>query len=506
MTPVEQLIDILPHPVYLLLSAFENSGISTDDIELLSMDVDAEGEVRALLRGGDARAVLVVTLRGRPVESYLKMIGTNGSVNADFVLTGVTRHPGPGASAIAAVLQPYSQARQLLFNTTANIFKMVFKRHKSYAGLGELLEKFYGSIRGVGTPPIAPETVLKTVEICEQIGQRLQQADVVAEAAASARLREAEAGLHPVQQGKAPVLVTGGTGFLGHAVLEELRGKGWPVRVIARRLPSARYRVPGIEYVQGDISRELPDDFFQGVSAVVHLAAETAGGKPEHERNTIAATRNMLEGAARNGVERFINISSIAVLVPGGGTVALNESSPMEGNHLGRGPYVWAKAEAERMVDGFSRESGMSARTIRMGPLVDFRSFTPPGRLCREVGPWFVAIGPKDTELSVCDIVTAAQVIRYYLEDFEKAPAVLNLVESPAPTRRGLAQKVLQGRPDLGAIWMPAWLLKAISVTLKGVLKVLKPGSKPLDVYAAFASEKYDSRLAGEVISRARNG
>lgn len=506
ITPVEQLIDILPHPVYLLLSAFENSGIGTEAIELQSMEVDPEGEVRAVLRGGQARAVLIVSLRGRPIESYLKIVGTNGSINADFVLSGVTRHPGPGASAISAVLKPYSQARQISFNTTATIFRMIFKRHKSYAGLGELLEAFYGSIAEKRPAPVPPASILKTVEICARIGASLQQADADAEAIALERLGQAEARLTPPAPDRGMILVTGGTGFLGRVVVEELRGKGWPVRVVTRRIPQAGLRVPGVEYVRGDISRGLSDELFSEVDTVVHLAAETAGGKVEHERNTIAATRHTLEAAARNGVRRFVNISSIAVLVPSATVgAALNESSPVDAGNLGRGPYVWAKAEAERLVDTFGKEHGMQARTIRLGPLVDFRQFTPPGRLGREVGPLYVAVGPRRGDLSVCDVGTAAQVIRHYVAHFDQAPAMLNLVESPAPTRAELAALMRGRRLDLTVLWMPEWLLKLMSGGLKFALRLLKPGAKPLDLHAAFASERYDSTLAARIISQAKN-
>jgi hypothetical protein len=39
---------------------------------------------------------------------------------------------------------------------------------------------------------------------------------------------------------------------------------------------------------------------------------------------------------------------------------------------------------------------------------------------------------------------------------------------------------------------------------LKGALKLKSPSKKPLDLYAAFASEKYNTSLAGEVINKAR--
>ena len=49
------------------------------------------------------------------------------------------------------------------------------------------------------------------------------------------------------------VLVTGGTGFLGRAIVERLVAKGDSVRAIARRAPNSRLP-DGVELHQGDIS------------------------------------------------------------------------------------------------------------------------------------------------------------------------------------------------------------------------------------------------------------
>ena len=59
-------------------------------------------------------------------------------------------------------------------------------------------------------------------------------------------------------------------------------------------------------------------------------------------------------------------------------------------------------------------------------------------------------------------------------------------------------------RPELTNFWLFDPILRLISWTLKLILKLMKPGKAPLDVHAAFASEKYDATLAGEVISKAR--
>lgn len=503
ITPVEQLIDILPHPVYLMLSAFE--GDDTPPMALRSVDVSPEGEVRAMVTIAKRTALLVVTLRGRPIESYLRIVGTNGSINADFILAGVTKLPGPGASAPAVVLRPFSQARQVVFGSLGTLFKMFFRRHKSYPGLAELLEGFYASIDGQGHTPVSAASILQTVKICEQIGERLLEAEKKAESAAARSLQTKEAHLASPRPNYKPVLVTGGTGFLGKEVVSELRSRGWPIKVLARRLPGSAQRVPGVEYIEADLVDDLPENAFDGIEAVVHLAAETVGGKEAHERNTIEATRNVLDTAGRRGVQKVIDISSIAVHKPSSEVGhPLREDDPVDMDNLARGPYVWAKAEAERLGRELGRKHGFETRTVRLGPLVDFRSFTPPGRLGREVGPLFVVAGMPGSELSVCDVTTAAQVVRYLVERFDEAPPVVNLVEAPPPRRRELVDRYRTVRPDLHFLWLPFPIIKMLGWTLRLALRVLKSDKSSLDLYAAFASERYDTTLAERVIGKSR--
>jgi len=133
-TPVEQLIDILPHPVYLLLGALPKGGHP----ELAAVDVSSAGEVRAVVRSGDCAAALIVSLQARPVESYLRLMGTNGSIEADFVIGHAVHLLGPGASAPAVVLKPFSKAWQIAWGSFRSLLKLVFRRHKSYPGLAEL--------------------------------------------------------------------------------------------------------------------------------------------------------------------------------------------------------------------------------------------------------------------------------------------------------------------------------------------------------------------------------
>jgi hypothetical protein len=134
---------------------------------------------------------------------------------------------------------------------------------------------------------------------------------------------------------------------------------------------------------------------------------------------------------------------------------------------------------------------------------VDYTAYQPPGRLGRELGPVFVAIGPKRGPLHVCDVSTAARVIRSYLEDFDRAPAVLNMVDAPPPTRQDLMARHRANRPDLRVMWFPGWLLRILSGPLKLAQRVVLRSKTPVDVAAAFASERYRTDRAAAVIARA---
>ena len=262
--------------------------------------------------------------------------------------------------------------------------------------------------------------------------------------------------------------------------------------------------MPGVEYVVADLARPLDPAVMAGVGFVVHSAAETAGGKDDHQRNSIDATRHVFEAAADAGVRQGVHVSSLAVIKPGhevGGI--LDEATPLDAGHVRRGPYVWGKAESELLVAKLAAERNLDIKIVRPGPLVDYADFHPPGRLGRELGPCFVAIGGKTTPLSVCDVGTAGRVIRSYVEDFAAAPPLVNLVEAPPPTRRELADRFKAHRPDLKFYWFPGWLLRALGGPLKLVQRIALGSKQPVDVYAAFASERYRTDVAGQVISRA---
>src|SRR3990172_141822 len=502
ISPLDQLVDILPHPVYLLLHFLKKNSPEEDiPVHIRALEVETSGNVHGILRCGDVTGFLVVTLEGRPIESYLKIVGTNGCLHADFVRGTVIVLPGPGTSTIAKILNPYKQSGQTLMETTRALIRRVSKKQKSYPGLFEIISKFYQSLQPAMPHAVSYPSILETVAILEGVEKKLEIAEGEENRIAEKENNRLASRLSPTDRSRGGALITGGTGILGKAVAREVRRGNRYTRVVARKLPSAANRIPGVEYIAADLAENISHEILRDISIVVHCAAETDGGKEAHERNSVGATRNLLEAMQMAGVKKFVHISSIAVLKTSremGGLIA--EDTPLAVGDEERGPYVWGKAGSEQLAKEMSRRLGVELRVIRPGPLVNYNAYEPPGRLGREIGSFFIMVGSKTSKLSLCSIQTAAKVIRKYVDEFESMPYVLNLIEADSPTRGELVSLLLKMRPDLKALRLPSGLLFVLSTILKALQRMLRPGRKPVDIYNAFAAEKYDSKLADNII------
>jgi predicted dehydrogenase/nucleoside-diphosphate-sugar epimerase len=482
-----QLLDILPHPVYVLLQFLEAAAEGTT--ELTALEVGKAGTVHALIRRGDLTGTLVVTLEGRPVDSYLRLVGSNGSIHADFVRSTVQRHIGPGTSGIDKLLAPYRHSRQLFFETTGSMGRRFLKRQRSYPGLVELFSAFYDSIRSGSAPPFSSAAILETVRIWEQVQNALASADP-----GSPAVQASESGRR--------VIVTGGTGLLGKETVRALIAEGNAVRVLARRSPPSWDQVAGAEYVVADLGQPLPNGLLNTFDTVVHAAAETAGGWEQHQRNSIDATENILRAAAQAGVRQFIHVSSLAVLASPKGGRPVGDDAPMESDSRGLGPYVWGKLESERLAVQRGAELGVPVRIVRPGALVDYENFDPPGRLGKRLGNFFVAVGSPRHTLGVVEVSFSARTITWMVENFSATPDTINLLSPVLPTKRDLINRLRRNNPDLTIVWLPTAVLIPLSWGATLLQKLLRPGKPAINVAKVFARQRYQTTRITELSQR----
>jgi nucleoside-diphosphate-sugar epimerase len=150
-----------------------------------------------------------------------------------------------------------------------------------------------------------------------------------------------------------PVFVTGGSGFVGGALIEELRDRGEIVRALART-PGAEKRVSdhGAVPVPGDLADGTAlVDGMRGAELVVHAAAKITGGLrdlDEFYRVNVEGTRAVLDAARLAGVPRLVYVSSEQVLLGQRPLVDADETWPYPARHAN--PYAATKAEAERLL------------------------------------------------------------------------------------------------------------------------------------------------------------
>ena len=155
-------------------------------------------------------------------------------------------------------------------------------------------------------------------------------------------------------------LVTGGTGFVGAAIVERLLRHGEHVRALARSEDSAgALAAAGAEPVRGDV-RDLDalTSAMAGCDVVYHAAGANAfclrDPSPMFEIN-VEGSDAVVRAAARARVRRVVYTSSAATLGEARGTVG-TERSPHRGWFLSN--YERSKFEAERRVLSAARETG----------------------------------------------------------------------------------------------------------------------------------------------------
>jgi NADH dehydrogenase len=238
------------------------------------------------------------------------------------------------------------------------------------------------------------------------------------------------------------VLVTGGTGFVGTYVVNELLRRGHAVAVLARDTARTRnrYNRP-VEAVRGDVLEpESLAAAAAGRDAVVHLVGIiNEKGAQTFDRMHREAAENVAAAAKAAGVRRYLHMSAMGA----------SEDSPSE--------YGRTKADGEKAVRASGLDWTIFRPSINFGPGDGFVSLLAP---IVRLNPGFIpVIGPGTTRFQP---VSVRDVARVFAEALENPAASGQTYEVGGPdvlTLDDIYREIASalGKPRKPLVHFPLW-------------------------------------------------
>ncbi|ELR98771.1 NAD-dependent epimerase/dehydratase family protein [Gloeocapsa sp. PCC 73106] len=299
-------------------------------------------------------------------EYYIHVRGTNGVGVVDFEKNIYTLQENKSAqSDLDRYFNTIYTARDEFFQANSNLRDLVLGK----MGLSKTGGPFEDSI----TRTVASFYQTRETQLDERVSADLAEAVVAFGEwiAQFAKIPEPEVKpitSLPTPTEKSTVLVTGGTGFIGKALVKQLRQEGYGVRLLTRDPKSCPPELLklGIEVVRGDFRNpETVEPALEGIEYVYHLARHLGKQWQDYISLDVQPTLEMAKMSLKHQVKRFFYTSSIAIYDVGQKSVTITEKNYPSREILRTIPYAHAKAENESLLLEMYRKSGL--------PLVIFR-------------------------------------------------------------------------------------------------------------------------------------
>lgn len=168
------------------------------------------------------------------------------------------------------------------------------------------------------------------------------------------------------------VLVLGGTGFMGRALVQRLLQDGIGLRALVRDLSGrARWLAhQGVELVQGDLTDTASvEAALDGIQHVYHLARGAGPGWDDYLRLDVEPTQRLADLCCRRGIGLFYT-SSIAIYDGGRQGEVITESTPPSRASMRLNAYARAKVANERLLADMHRGRGLKVVVFRPGIVI----------------------------------------------------------------------------------------------------------------------------------------
>jgi predicted dehydrogenase/nucleoside-diphosphate-sugar epimerase len=304
------------------------------------------------------------------------------------------------------------------------------------------------------------------------------------------------------------VLITGGAGFLGHAIVQRLLEEGFEVVALARRaqLP-AHLKQPGVHVISGDVrDQACLVEAVSGVDYAIHAAATFSGTWDNFHEVNVRSTQRLLELSVNHRLKRFVFISSASVYAHNdlNNAPVFTEDMPFEQEEHASS-YAKSKIAAEKFVWEYSRAGKLPCVIFRPGAIYGPHGHVFPATLGLGMSEErIILMGNSRSTLPLSYVENVADAVVRSLQMDGVAGECFNLTEDETLSRREYVKLIArEANPGLSALHVPLWLMGAMKFTLKKVFGLIGKkaplGALNLKLYCSsieYSNEKF-KRLFG---------
>lgn len=398
-TPKNILFEVAPHSfAHLVHLLGQPDCLSVDVRDKVELPKGLEFYRRWEIRGwkGNTSIRLRFSFIDGYSEHYIHVRGTNAAARVDFENnTYVCQEHTPYLLDLDRFANVATTARESILQAGGTLANAVLSKMRLSKAAGPFqysiartVESFYNGREAKLDERIAPEIGEAAVALAEWVAR---ETDVPMP---EKTLSGPTALVEPSAQ-KSTVLVLGGTGFIGRALVRRLRQEGYGVRILARNPSSCPPELQNlqVEIVKGDFTApNAVEAALDGIDYVYHLARGNGKTWSEFLKSDVEPTRKVGELCLKQGVKRLFYASSIAIYYAGKNAASITEETEPNAGIMRAAPYARSKVENERSLLELHRQKGL--------PLVIFR----PGVVLGSGGSpyhWGIAAWPYS---SVCSL------------------------------------------------------------------------------------------------------
>ena len=373
--PGNALLEIGPHPISGLIDLI---GVP-DEVEVVAdRDIELPGGGRVYrrwsirARAGRASAHINIDLGPGFPQRTVAVRGLLGAAHADLdanICTIDRRTPASLdferlARSSSQAAQIRSQSRSTLTNYILSKAKLRKSGNPYSMSIHDSIACFYA---GLSSPAgldsrIAGDFGRQVIETCETI---------ISKAGLNGRVERPRvtltAGLKPT------VLVLGGTGFIGRALVTQLLDKGHVVRAAARGSSPALEEIGSdrLEIVRADMRSQADlEIMLDGIDTVFHLATSDAKTWDQFLEREVEPARALARACLERGVKRLIYTGTIDSFYAGGRAGTITETTALDPNIKRRNNYARAKAAVEDLLLDMHRQNGLPVIILRPGIVI----------------------------------------------------------------------------------------------------------------------------------------